>query len=307
MATTARMTKKLTVFGLVLLLGACERATRSDTEQGGATIASTAGAIGSTSVAPVSDGRLWDDSLGAVVAMPSTETGAPMLFVRDTLLETNLEVELFTHEARTTRAIFHPQASTHVCSRLRSGQLLSATGQSPPPAWSFALSPGVGAPLAIDGTGDISPKDSAAESILVSKLVSALPDDSASLPFRGLPVVVRDVWRVVLPDKTILLVAIAMRSINVESNPRAQIVTIVAEPDPDNVGAWKVDYVHRNAGPEDRVEGTDLLAAVLLHGVQPMLAFVREGDRVAQVDLVERTASGVWRRRWSSAALSCAR
>ena len=301
------MTKKLTVVGLVLLLGACERATRSDTEQGGATMAGTAGAIGSTSVAPVSDGRLWDDSLGAVVAMPSTETGAPMLFVRDTLRETNLEVELFTHEARTTRAIFHLQASAHVCSRLRSGQLLSVTGQSPPPAWSFALSPGVGAPLAIDGTGDISPKDSAAESILVSKLVSALPDDSASLPFRGLPVVVRDVWRVVLPDKTILLVAIAMRSINVESNPRAQIVTIVAEPDPDNVGAWKVDYLHRNTGPEDRVEGTDLLAAVLLHGVQPMLAFVREGDRVAQVDLVERTASGVWRRRWSSAALSCAR
>ncbi len=301
------MTKKITVVALVLLLSACERASRSDTEQGAAATAGSAGAVGSTSVASGSDGRLWDDSLGAVVAMPSTETGAPMLFVRDTLLETNLDVELFTHEARTTRAIFHPQASNHLCPRLRSGQLLSATGQAPPPPWSFALSPGVGAPLAIDGAGDISPKDSAAESILVSKLVSALPDDSASLPFRGLPVVVRDVWRVMLPDKTILLVAIAMRSINVESNPRAQVVTIVAEPDPSNVGVWKVDYLHRNAGPEDRVEGSDLLAAVLLHGMRPMLAFVREGDRVAQVDLVERTASGVWRRRWSSDALSCAR
>ena len=301
------MTKKLIVVALALLLSACERANRSDTEQGGAATASSAGAVGSTSVAPGSDGRLWDDSLGAVVAMPSIETGAPMLFVRDTLLDTNLEVELFTHEARTTRAIFHPQASPRLCPRRRSGQLLLATGQSPPPAWSLALSPGVGAPLAIDGTGDISPKDSAAESILVSKLVSALPDDSASLPFRGLPVVVRDVWRVMLPDKTTLLVAIAMRSINVESNPRAQVVTIVAEPDPSNVGAWKVDYLHRNAGPEDRVEGSDLLAAVLLHGVRPMLAFVREGDRAAQVDMVERTASGVWRRRWSSDALSCAR
>ena len=301
------MIKKLTVVALALLLNACERANRSDTEQGGAATASSAGAVGSTSVAPGSDGRLWDDSLGAVVAMPSIETGAPMLFVRDTLLDTNLEVELFTHEARTTRAIFHPQASPGLCPRRRSGQLLLATGQSAPPAWSLALSPGVGAPLAIDGTGDISPKDSAAESILVSKLVSALPDDSASLPFRGLPVVVRDVWRVMLPDKTTLLVAIAMRSINVESNPRAQVVTIVAEPDPSNVGAWKVDYLHRNAGPEDRVEGSDLLAAILLHGVRPMLAFVREGDRAAQVDMVERTASGVWRRRWSSDALSCAR
>ena len=301
------MIKKLTVVALALLLSACERANRSDTEQGGAATASSAGAVGSTSVAPGSDGRLWDDSLGAVVAMPSTETGAPMLFVRDTLLDTNLEVELFTHEARTTRAIFHPQASRRLCPRRRSGQLLLATGQSPPPAWSLALSPGVGAPLAIDGTGDISPKDSAAESILVSKLVSALPDDSASLPFRGLPVVVRDVWRVMLPDKTTLLVAIAMRSINVESNPRAQVVTLVAEPDPGNVGAWKVDYLHRNSGPEDRVETTDLLAAVLLHGVQPMLAFVREGDRVAQLDLVERTAPGVWRRRWSSDALTCVR
>ena len=302
------MTKKLTVFPivLVLLLSACERASRSDTAKGDAATPGAAGGVGSTLVAPVSDERQWDDSLGAVVAMPSTETGAPMLFVRDTLLETNIEVELFTHEARTTRAIFHPQTSPHPCPRLRSGQLLSVTGQSSP-TWSFALSPGVGVPLAIDGTSDISPKDSAAESVLVSKLVSALPDDSASLPFRGLPVVVRDVWRVMIPDKTILLVAIAIRSINVESNPRAQVVTIVAEPDPSSVGAWKVDYVHRNAGPEDRVEGTDLLAAVLLHGAQPMLAFVREGDRVEQLDLLERTASGVWRRRWSSDALNCTR
>jgi len=301
------MKKKLTAFVLVLLSSACERANRSDATQSSATTAGTAGVAGSTTVVPLSDGRLWDDSLGAVVAMPSTETGTPMLFVRDTLLDTNIEVELFTHEGRTTRAIFHPLPSTHPCPRLRSGQLLSVTGPSPTPAWSFALSPGVGVPLAIDGTGDISPKDSAAESVLVSKLVSALPDDSASLPFRGLPVVVRDVWRVGLPDKTVLLVAIAMRSINVESNPRAQVVTIVAEPDLGNVGAWKVDYLHRNSGPEDRVETTDLLAAVLLHGVQPMLAFVREGDRVAQVDLVERTASGVWRRRWSSDAISCVR
>ena len=301
------MTKKLCVFTLVLLLSACDRASRSGTDQGGAASAGSVGTVGSTTIAPVSDGRQWDDSLGAVVAMPSAETGAPILFVRDTLLDTNLDVELFTHEARTTRAIFHPQALTPLCPRLRSGQVLALTGQSPPSAWSFALSSGVGAPLAIDGAGDIPPKDSAAESILVSKLVSALPDDSASLPFRGLPVVVRDVWRVVLPDKALLLVAIAMRSINVESNPRAQVVTIVAEPDPGNNGAWKVDYLHRNAGPEDRVEGTDLLAAVLLHGVQPMLAFVREGDRVAQLDLVERTAPGVWRRRWSSDALTCVR
>lgn len=301
------MTKTPTALVLVLLLSACERANRSDSVQGSATAVGATGVVGATSVVPMSDGRQWDDSLGAVVAMPSTETGTPMLFVRDTLLDTNIEVELFTHEARTTRAIFHLQPSAHPCPRLRSGQLLPVAGQSPTPAWSFALSPGVGAPLAIDGTGDISPKDSAAESVLVSKLVSALPDDSTSLPFRGLPVVVRDVWRVGLPDKTILLVAIAMRSINVESNPRAQVVTIVAEPDPGNVGGWKVAYLHRNAGPEDRVEGSDLLAAVLLHGVQPILAFVREGDRVAQVDLVERTASGIWRRRWSSDALSCAR
>ncbi len=302
------MTTKLTVFPfvLVLLLSACERASRSDSAQGGVATAGTTGGAGTTSVAPVSDGRQWDDALGAVVAMPSTETGAPMLFVRDTLLDTSIEVELFTHEARTTRAMFHPQASPYSCPRLRSGQLLSLTGQSLP-MWSFALSPGVAVPLAIDGGGDISRKDSAAEAILVSKLVSALPDDSASLPFRGLPVVVRDVWRVVLQDKTHLVVAIAMRSINVESNPRAQVVTIIAEPDPSSVGAWKMDYVHQDAGPEDRVEGADLLAAVLLHGAQPMLAFVREGDRVAQLDLIERTASGAWRRRWSSDALTCVR
>jgi hypothetical protein len=300
------MIGRLTPVALFVVLTACDGASHSASERASATAAARAGTRDSTEIAPGTGMPQWDDSLGAVVATPSIESGAPLLFVRDTAQQLNLDVELFTHDAQSLRAVIHPQQSAPSCLRRRAGQFVAAAGQSPSPAWSLALGAGVAIPLAAEGVGDISVRDSAARSVVVRKLVNALPDDAESLPFHGLPVVVRDAWRVILPDKTTALIAIATRTINEESNPRAQTVTLVAESDAGNADTWKVGYFHRNSGPEDRVEGADFLAAILLHGSRPVLAFVREGDTAAHVDLIERTAAGVWRLRWSTDALGCA-
>jgi hypothetical protein len=121
--------------------------------------------------------------------------------------------------------------------------------------------------------------------------------------------VVRDAWRLQLPDDTTLIaVAVAARTLNVESNPRSEVVTIIAESDSlADATAWRAVFVRRDAGPEDRIEGSDLLAALRLRNKHAAVALLREDETGSQVEIVERIAPGSWRLRWSSAALACAR
>ena len=252
--------------------------------------------------------RVWDDSLGPVIATPSIQNGTPVLFLNDTANTAELAVELFTHEGQTTRATLRPLAHRHQCAWERGAVLLPDADQSLPVAWLLALAPGVATPIAIDGIGDLLPRDSAALAVRIHRLVSALPDDSVSAPFRGLPILVRDAWRFQLEEGGTAVVAVAMRALNVESNPRAEVTTILMEPDTAaGTDAWRPGFARRDAGPEDRVEGTDLLAAVRLRSGRSAVALAREGENGLQVDIVERAEPGSWHVRWSSAALPCAR
>lgn len=250
----------------------------------------------------------WDNVLGAVIATPSIENGAAVLFVRDTGSTSDLVVELFNHEDRTTRATLSPLAHRGSCVWERAGVLAGTTGQPSMAVWSLALEPGVATPIAIDGITELLPRDSAALAARIHRLVSALPDDSTSTPFRGLPIVVRDAWLVRLEDSSTVAIAVAMRALNVESDPRAEVTTIIVELDPAaGAAAWRTGFAQRVAGPEDRVEGADLLAAFRLHGGREAVAFAHESEKGLRVDVVERMAPGTWRVRWSSATLPCAR
>jgi hypothetical protein len=292
----------LAVLSAFALFGACERSKPA----------------GMTDKANVSRPRIarvdnilsaWDGAFGAVIATPSLESGVPILFVRDTASAADIDVELFGHDARTTRAKLHPASRMHSCAWERSAALSFVEPQVPPPPWTLALAPGVATAVMIDGIGELLPRDSAALAARISRLVSALPDDSASAPFRGLPIVVRDAWRFQSPDdSTLIVVAVAARTMNVESNPRSEVVTIIAEPDsaPDAT-AWNAVFVRRDAGPEDRIEGSDLLAALRLKNKHAAIASLREDEMGTQVEIVERVAPRSWRLRWSSAVLGCAR
>jgi hypothetical protein len=250
----------------------------------------------------------WDSALGDIVATPSVETGAPVLFVRDTASTADVQVELFNHEGRSTHAIMSPLARRQSCAWARAGVLSGTAGQPSSIVWSLGLAPGSATPIAIDGISELLPRDSAALATRVHRQVSAVPDDSTSGPFRGLPIVVRDAWLFRLEDSSTVAIAVATRSLNVESNPRTEVTTIIMEHSPAREPEeWRTAFVQRSAGPEDRVEGADLLAAFRLRGNRTAVAFAREGERGLQVDIVERTAPSTWLVRWSSAALPCAR
>ncbi len=285
-----------------LLAMACERAKAPV-----AGASSTSGVASSQPGAAIPAMPRWDDSLGALLATPALDGGAPVAFVHDTASSKPIGVELFNHDDHTTPATLQPGTQIHSCAWRRNASLTLNGGRAAPNSWSLALTPGIATPIGVDDIGELLPRDSAALITRINHLVSAIPEDSISAPFRGLPIVVRDAWRFQLADSTPIAVAIAMRSLNVESNPRAQAITLIAEPDPSSgPGQWRTAFSERVADAEDRIEGMDLLAALQLHGTRSAVALVREGDSGLQIEIVERTAPGVWTVRWSSTALLCA-
>lgn len=291
-----------------VLAAACERANPPASRAGSSSQSPSASATAADVTTAATTAKPWDDELGAALATPSLDSGTPVLFVRDTANGADLPVELFTHDDRVSNATLRPGATIRSCAWRRNATLTTRDTHDAPNSWALALSPGIAVPVGVDGIEDLTPRDSAVVVARISLLVSAIPEDSSSGPYRGLPIVVRDAWRFTLPDSTAISVALATRSLNVESNPRAQAIMLIAEPDPSlGAGHWRTAYWERVAGPEDRVEGMDLLAAFRLHGVTPAVALVREGDAGLQVEVVERRSPGTWTVRWTSATLPCAK
>ena len=80
------------------------------------------------------------------------------------------------------------------------------------------------------------------------------------------------------------------------------VTTQSAETDRTELG---VEWFRRTAGPEERVEATDLLAALKLRDGTAGLVFIREGVHSAAIDILGRAAGEPWHLRWSSDGLSC--
>ena len=291
------------VFGaLTSVLAACERAKPAVPGSASTPDAAPPAARASAAASPIP----WDSALGAIIATPSLESGAPVIFVGDSTAQGDVPVDFFSHDVHTIKATVHLGAPARGCAYLRTGSVSTTDALNTPLVWSLALSPGAAQPISIDGIGELAPRDSSALAVRLRKIIGTLPDDSASASFRGLPVVLRDAWRMDLAEGTAIAVGLATRSTNVESNPRAQLTVLIAESDSTGgTGSWRLGYSRRDAGPEDRAEGTDLLAAFTLKNGHPAVAFVRDGDRGIQIEIVERMAPAVWQLRWSSVATGC--
>jgi hypothetical protein len=294
------MNRRAVILAGALFVAACDGTKAPASEK---TASPTAG---SPAAGTAANAKRWEDELGPVLATQSLDGGAPLVFVRDTFVAGDFDVELFNHDDRISKAVLRPGSAIHGCAWVRHASVTQSDGRAAPNSWALAMAPGIATPFGIDGISDLQPRDSAALVARISRLVSAIPEDSLSAPFRGLPIVVRDAWRTQLADSTSVSIAIATRSLNVESNPRVEATTLIAEPDSTaGAGQWRLAYYERAAGPEDRIEGMDLLAAFALHHARPAAAFVRDGDAGVQLEIVERTGPGAWSVRWSTAALRC--
>ena len=160
--------------------------------------------------------------------------------------------------------------------------------------------------VALDSLGGMSGTDSARLAADVTRLASALPDDT-SRTFRGIPFSVRYAYRFQPVAGMEAVVADLVRRLNQEASPLEQHTLLIAERStatPD--AAFRVAYHERTGGLEEAIETTDVLAAVRLTSPAHVELFVlREGQDTNAYALLERQPDGSWRVRWTSVHTGC--
>jgi hypothetical protein len=175
----------------------------------------------------------------------------------------------------------------------------------PPRSWSIGFIGGVVAPLPLDSIQSFSAADSTSLSAAVTRIASALPNDSAGR-FNGLPFVVRTLWRFNASNDVRAVVATLMRQINQEATPLQEHTLIIAEQRLKGDTTFSKAYSERSYGPEETIESSDILGAALL-GVNRNAALIlsRDYGDVTAYGLLERGDDGHWRARWTSARRHC--
>ena len=252
----------------------------------------------------------WDAStLGPALFVPSDSAGHVLVILPDSLssiddLPDTATVDLLgrggaVQVARIARGVAADSAECPPW-RIETPQHVSS--------WSVGLASHDVKPVPLDSIGALSRGDSMRLAAAVTRLASTMRDDPQSR-FVGLPFSVRSAWRFTLADQRQVVVATLQRQINQEATPLEEHTLLIAERDARPGAAddsWISVYSERSRGDEETVEARELLAAVSLGaGQQPMLVLSRDfGDHV-EYGLLERSADGHWRVRWTGSGLTC--
>jgi hypothetical protein len=309
---------------LVIMLTACDRkAAAGRRSESSATPANEAAAA----PAPRAVTAGWNDTVAgpdlfvagansgdAVAILPrytdSTLSDAP---TTDSVLARKPRVDLFARRGAVGPATLTPDAAGNFsgsCTAWPTAHV--TTPQGPPPDWSVAFVGGHAAPLPMDSVAALSSADSARRAAAIAHAASALPNDTAAA-FRGLPFAIRDAHRFTLPSGDTVIAAEVVRRLNQEANPQEEHLIMILERDtvagpngarPPYVAA----YSERTSGPEEDVETSEVLAAVVLgrraHAT-PAVVIGRDYGDGSSYTLLERTGPRRWRARWNSAYVGC--
>jgi hypothetical protein len=183
--------------------------------------------------------------------------------------------------------------------QLASGDTAAARG------WTVGFEAGHATETVVDSIEGLATADSAQLAADIARIASALPGDT-SATFRGLPFVVNKAWRAHVPGQPDVLVAVVVRNVNQEANPRQERILLIAERDSAATRTrYSSRYSERVVGPEETLESTDPIAIVLL-GVdrRPTVVVTRDTGSGVSYSLIERVA-GRWQRRWASVYAGC--
>jgi hypothetical protein len=172
---------------------------------------------------------------------------------------------------------------------------------APTMGWGVGFIGRAPAPLHVDSLRAMSPQDSAALAPILFRLASTVPNAPGGR-FSGLPFTLTDVWRVRLPDGVTLIVATTKRQINQEDSPLEERTLIIARPDG---GDYSLVHSARSSGPEETVEGTELLAAVSFSAGQTLLVMTHDYGEEASYSILEPAGPRAWKVRWTSRRFSC--
>ncbi len=245
--------------------------------------------VGATSAARAAAN--WVPELGAALLVPSdSDSTAILLYPGDIGDLRRDSITLVTAAGDTGRARIDTAGSDQQCGdapivRLGGG----------PAAWSAGFVGLSAHPLRMDSIESMSTRDSARLATDIARLASAVTTAPSS-DFRGLPFVVVAAHQLRWTDRDVL-VAHLVRRLNQEASPREEHTLLIAE----RVGAetpFSGVFSQRSEGTEETAEHFDVLSA-LRAGSGLLLLIARDQDARTRYDLLERSAGGAWRTRWS--------
>jgi hypothetical protein len=177
----------------------------------------------------------------------------------------------------------------------------AALQPAPSAGWGVGFVGKTPAGIHVDSIRAISRPDSLKLTPMVFRLASGVPNGDGGR-FAGLPFSLTDLWRIQIPGGPAVIVATTRRQINQEDSPLEERTLLIAEADAS--GNFSRVYSARAAGPEETVEGSELLAAVSFSGSSQLVFFHDYGGEVSY-SIVERSATGSWALRWASRRFSC--
>jgi hypothetical protein len=162
------------------------------------------------------------------------------------------------------------------------------------------------ASVGLDSLDGMPGADSAHLAADLTRLASALPDDT-SKTFRGIPFSVRYAFRFQAAPGVDAVVADLVRRLNQEASPLEQHTLLIAERNGARPDApFRVAYHERAGGLEETIETTDVLGALRLPSpAHVALVVLREGQDTSAYAMLERLADGSWHVRWTSVHTGC--
>jgi len=290
----------------------------------------------STSASPEADSLAtivtasgWDVESGLYVVLPTVDGGmtagsflrpeATELTVGDTVgvgrVVADGRLELFARSGRVGEARVAVENAPRVdpgCTAwpvARLGSMTGVTTSAPPGTatssvnWTVAFAFGRVKAIPLDSIEGMATRDSAKLAADLTRLASALPDDT-SATFRGLPFVVLRAYRARGLDSA-FVVAILARRVNQEDAPKEERLVMVVDVSRADARTWNVSWHERASGREEElVVAEPLLAFYAGAGTDVHLLFGRDDGVALGAAVLVRGASG-WRVQWESAVAGC--
>ena len=279
----------------------------------------------SDSIATIVTASGWDAASGPFVVLPTVDGGmtagsllrpeATELTVGDTIgiggSVADGRLDLFSRGGRVGEARLRVETAPRVdpgCTAWPVARLLASgagSGASALPniAWTAAFAAGRATAIPLDSIEGMAPRDSARLAADLTRLASALPDDT-SRTFRGLPFVVLRAYRARGLDTTFVVATLARR-VNQEDSPKEERLVIVVDALGDNARTWNVAWKERAAGREEElVVAEPLLAYRTTSGKETHLLFGRDDGVALGAAVLARGPRG-WRVQWESAVAGC--
>lgn len=160
--------------------------------------------------------------------------------------------------------------------------------------------------LAVGSLDQFAPRDSARAAARLTRLGGTLATDTSVADFRGLPIAVRSLWRVVPSEGDTVFAANLVRRIPIESDPVEEIFTVLASPEmqPGQRDGLRSEWVQRDVGREETVVFRDLVAVWRLPGDTVAVLFAHDDERGVLGQFLVR-ASRAWSTRWDGLLPGC--